>query len=62
MLYELAIAFALILVIEGALYALFPNGMKRMLTSLIDVPATALRTMGLLSAIAGVVMVWLMRG
>lgn len=62
MLYELAIAFGLILVIEGVLYALFPNGMKSMLTSLIDVPATALRTMGLLSAIAGVVMVWLMRG
>jgi uncharacterized protein YjeT (DUF2065 family) len=62
MLYQLAIAFALILVIEGALYALFPNGMKRMLLSMIDVPASALRTAGLTSAIAGVVLVWFLRG
>jgi len=62
MLYQLAIAFALILVIEGVLYALFPNGMKRMLVSLIDVPESALRSVGLTCAIIGVVLVWLMRG
>ena len=62
MLYQLAIAFALILVIEGMLYALFPNGLKRMLISMIDVPASALRTAGLTSAIVGVVLVWFMRG
>jgi uncharacterized protein YjeT (DUF2065 family) len=62
MLYQLAIAFALILVIEGTLYALFPHGMKRMLLGMIDVPASALRTAGLTSAIVGVVLVWFMRG
>lgn len=61
MLYQLAIAFALILVIEGALYALFPNGMKRMLISMLDTPASALRTAGLTSAILGVVLVWFLR-
>ena len=62
MLYQLAIAFALIIVIEGVLYALFPNGMKRMLVSMIDVPSSALRTAGLASAIVGVVLVWFLRG
>lgn len=62
MLYQLAIAFALILFIEGVLYALFPNGMKRMLFSLIDVPSSALRGVGLTCAVIGVVLVWLMRG
>jgi uncharacterized protein YjeT (DUF2065 family) len=62
MLKLLAIAFALILVIEGVLYALFPDGMKRMLVRMVDVPASSLRSAGLLSAVIGVVVVWLVRG
>jgi uncharacterized protein YjeT (DUF2065 family) len=62
MLKQLAIAFALILVIEGVLYALFPDGMKRMLVRMVDVPASSLRSAGLLSAVIGVVVVWLVRG
>ncbi len=62
MLKQLAIAFALILVIEGILYALFPDGMKRMLVRMVDVPASSLRSAGLLSAVIGVVVVWLVRG
>ncbi len=62
MVQEFATAFALILVIEGALYALFPDGMKRMLVRMVDVPASSLRTVGLLSAVVGVVLVWIVRG
>jgi len=62
MLKQLAIAFALILVIEGVLYALFPDVMKRMLVRMVDVPASSLRSAGLLSAVIGVVVVWLVRG
>ncbi len=59
---ELIIAFALILVIEGALYSLFPNAMKRMLENILTLPAQSLRSAGLFSAILGVLIVWLLKG
>ena len=58
---DLATALALILVIEGAVYALFPDAMKRMLARVTMVPAGSLRVAGLVSAVAGVVIVWLIR-
>jgi len=61
MLSELAIAFALILVIEGALYALFPNAMQKMLEQISILSPKSLRTAGLISAILGVALVWLLK-
>ncbi|MDP7123191.1 MAG: DUF2065 domain-containing protein, partial [Alphaproteobacteria bacterium] len=43
---DLFTALALILVIEGALYALFPEGMKRVITVALDIPAVTLRRAG----------------
>ncbi len=59
---ELLIALALVLVIEGALYALFPEAMKRMMVSVAQQPGSALRSAGLLAATVGVGIVWLLRG
>ncbi len=59
---QLLTALALILVIEGVLYALFPNGMQRMLAQVMTMPPSALRRAGLVSVFAGVVLVWLLRG
>jgi uncharacterized protein YjeT (DUF2065 family) len=58
---DLATALALILVIEGAVYALFPDAMKRMLARVMAMPAGSLRAAGLASAVAGVAIVWLLR-
>ena len=55
-------ALALILVIEGVLYALFPDTMKRMIAATIDIPDITLCRAGLASAVGGVVLVWLLRG
>ena len=55
-------AAALVLVIEGGLYALFPGGMRRMMAQMQEVPENRLRTMGLIGAVIGVVGVWLLRG
>ena len=55
-------AVALVLVIEGGLYALFPEGMRRMMAQLQEIPEGRLRTMGLVGAAIGVVAVWLLRG
>ena len=59
---ELLIAFALILVIEGALYALFPQAMKKLLLRVLGMPFTTMRMAGLISAAVGVLLVWLIRG
>lgn len=59
---ELLTAFALILVIEGALYALFPQPMKKLLLHVLGMPVSSMRVAGLVSAGAGVFLVWLLRG
>ena len=59
---DLATALALVLVIEGIIYALFPEGMKRIAERARAVPPQVLRTSGLLVAAVGLVLVWLLRG
>ena len=61
MLSEFAIALALVLVIEGVLYALFPNAMQRMLEQISTLSPQSLRFAGLISAILGVAMVWVLK-
>ena len=58
---DLSTGLALVLVIEGALYALFPDGMKRAAARAAAVPSQALRLAGLAAACAGVIVVWLVR-
>jgi uncharacterized protein YjeT (DUF2065 family) len=58
---DFATALALVFVIEGILYSLFPDGMKRMVAQVMAVPSPALRLTGLLAACLGVGAVWLIR-
>ncbi len=58
---DLGTALALVLVIEGILYALVPEVMKRVAARTATVPAQALRVAGLVAACGGVVLVWLLR-
>lgn len=58
---DFATAIALILVIEGILYALLPDTMKRLAVRTMSTPAQALRTAGLVAACIGVVIVWVLR-
>jgi uncharacterized protein YjeT (DUF2065 family) len=55
-------ALALALVIEGALYALFPGPMRRTIVRVASMPSDALRISGLAAACIGVAAVWLIRG
>ncbi|MSP51067.1 MAG: DUF2065 domain-containing protein [Alphaproteobacteria bacterium] len=54
-------AMGLVLVIEGSLYALFPDGLKRMMELAQSVPPTNLRMGGVTIAGVGVGLVWLVR-
>jgi uncharacterized protein len=59
---ELVTALALVLVIEGVLYALFPSAMRRAVAAMLEQPAGRLRVAGLIAAALGVGIVWMMRG
>jgi uncharacterized protein len=59
---ELLTALGLVLAIEGVIYALFPEGMKRMMARVMEMPAASLRAAGLAAAAIGVGLVWLVRG
>ena len=58
---DLLTALALVLVIEGLLYAVLPEQMKRMIVAIMAVPAGTLRVAGLAAAVVGVGIVWLIR-
>tara|TARA_A100001011_G_scaffold206560_1_gene214683 strand:- start:238 stop:423 length:186 start_codon:yes stop_codon:yes gene_type:complete len=59
---DLITALALAIAIEGIAYALFPEGMKKMMASVLDQPASNLRAAGLIAASLGVFIVWVVRG
>ena len=58
---ELIIAFGLFLFIEGILYALFPSKMKNMLKKMETIKDSQLRIGGLIFAIIGFIIVWLVK-
>lgn len=59
---QAVVAIGLVLVLEGALYALFPEFMKRLAHQATQTPGDTLRIAGVVSAAAGVALVWLVRG
>ena len=58
---ELIIALGLFLFIEGVLYAIFPSKMKNILSKLNQISNTQLRTGGLIFAIIGFIIIFLMK-
>jgi uncharacterized protein len=54
-------AIGLVFAIEGIFFAAFPFGTKRAMTAVLDMPDSRLRIVGLVSALVGVVIVWLAR-
>lgn len=59
---DLLTALALAFALEGAAYALFPNGMKKMMLQVLAQPTSAIRMTGLVALCLGVGVVWLIRG
>ena len=58
---ELVVAFGLFLFIEGILYALFPAKMKSMLKKLELVKDSQLRSGGLIFALIGFIIIYLIK-
>ena len=59
---DVATAIGLVFVLEGALYALFPDLMRRMAQQVLQTPGDTLRVAGVVSVAFGVALVWLVRG
>jgi uncharacterized protein len=55
-------ALGLVFVIEGLVFAAFPQAARRAVVTVAQTPDEALRVVGLLSAVLGLVVVWLVRG
>jgi uncharacterized protein len=55
-------AIALVFVIEGLIFAAFPEAAKRAVTVMTQTPDQGLRLVGLLSAAFGLALLWLVRG
>jgi hypothetical protein len=58
---EFLTALALVLVVEGVAYALFPGQLKRLMASVQDQPEGGLRLAGLVAVAVGVGCVWVIR-
>jgi uncharacterized protein YjeT (DUF2065 family) len=58
---DFVVAFGLVFVIEGLLFAAFPAAAKRGLSAMLDTPPSTLRIIGLGGAVIGVGLVWLVR-
>ena len=58
---DLIVAIGLVLVIEGLLYAAFPEQMRRMIVAVLELPGSTLRAGGLVAAGGGIALIWLVR-
>jgi uncharacterized protein len=54
-------ALGLVFVIEGLIFAAFPEAAKRAMTTVLDTPDLSLRLIGIGSAVVGLILIWLVR-
>ncbi len=59
---DFVVAIGLVFVIEGLVFAAFPEAAKRAVVAITETPEPVLRIVGLGSAIGGLLVVWFIRG
>jgi uncharacterized protein YjeT (DUF2065 family) len=59
---DFIVALGLVFVIEGLIFAASPASAKNAMAHVLDTPDGTLRVIGIVSAVLGVVLVWLVRG
>ena len=59
---DFIVALGLVLVIEGVLFAAFPTAAKRSIAQALETPDGSLRILGIVSAVLGLAVVWIVRG
>jgi uncharacterized protein len=59
---DFLVALGLVFAIEGLLFAAFPGPTKRAMAQVLEAPDGLLRLVGIVSALIGVALIWLVRG
>jgi uncharacterized protein YjeT (DUF2065 family) len=59
---DFIVAIGLVFAIEGLVFAAFPETAKRAMATVLETPEGTLRIVGILSAVFGLLIVWLARG
>jgi uncharacterized protein YjeT (DUF2065 family) len=59
---DFLVAIGLVFAIEGLLFAAFPGLARRAMAHVAETPDGPLRAVGIVSAVVGVALVWLVRG
>jgi uncharacterized protein len=59
---DFIVALGLVFIIEGLVFAAFPGAAKRAVAAVMETPEKVLRAVGLMSALGGLLVVWLVRG
>lgn len=59
---DFVVALGLVFVIEGLVFSAFPATAKRAMESVRQSPDATLRTVGIVSAILGIILIWAVRG
>lgn len=58
---DLLIGVGVLFVLEGLIFAASPSWMRRAMKSALETPDNVLRIVGLVSAVMGLVLIWLVR-
>jgi uncharacterized protein YjeT (DUF2065 family) len=58
---DFLVALGLVFVIEGLVFAAFPEQAKRAMASVLESPESSLRAVGIGSAVLGVLIIWIVR-
>ncbi|TAK49016.1 MAG: DUF2065 domain-containing protein [Xanthobacteraceae bacterium] len=58
---DFLVGIGVLFVIEGLIFAGFPNWARVGMVRAINTPTTWLRTIGVLSAVGGLILIWLIR-
>jgi uncharacterized protein YjeT (DUF2065 family) len=59
---DFIVAIGLVFAIEGLIFAAFPGAAKRLAANALESPENTLRVAGMVSAVLGIILVWLVRG
>lgn len=58
---DFGIALGLVLVLEGLVWAAFPDGMRKAMAQALEASPATLRSLGLGAALTGLLLIWLLR-
>ncbi len=58
---QFLVALGLVFVIEGLMFAAFPGAARRAVVALLETPEHSLRVVGVLSAMFGLLVIWVTR-